>query len=308
MLEKGICIDKDYQKYFAPEKGKTKVHSTIEYQKVRNVDAKKQTLSIDLVLNLKWLDPNIRTNFARMDVENGGIALRPEATRKIWTPDLYIWNSTSLKTREEWASLKTSKILTNNSLNGSDSKTSKTMVQMKYEIKNSIYCDFHFATYPMDEQTCSIKIGSASEEAIFILNDGEKGFHAPTSYYAVGKTMSINFFGQRNVNGSDTVGFNITMTRLMQPYMMKYYIPTMAVVLVSEIGFVIPLTAIPGRVALLVTQFLTLVNLFIYQMVRGFPFFISCNPMKIIFSILAFNIKRQKYFFFLSRKALLNLK
>ena len=58
----------------------------------------------------------------------------------------------------------------------------------------------------------------------------------------------------------------------MQPYMMKYYIPTMAVVLVSEIGFVIPLTAIPGRVALLVTQFLTLVNLFIYQMVRAFPF------------------------------------
>ena len=39
-------------------------------------------------------------------------------------------------------------------------------------------------------------------------------------------------------------------------------------VLVSEIGFVVPITAIPGRVALLVTQFLTLVNLFIYQMVN----------------------------------------
>ena len=38
------------------------------------------------------------------------------------------------------------------------------------------------------------------------------------------------------------------------------------IVLVAEIGFIIPASAIPGRVALLVTQFLTLINLFIHQM------------------------------------------
>ena len=40
-----------------------------------------------------------------------------------------------------------------------------------------------------------------------------------------------------------------------------------AIVVVSIMGFIIPASAIPGRVALLVTQFLTLINLFIYQMV-----------------------------------------
>ena len=120
----------------------------------------------------------------------------------------------------------------------------------------------------MDEQTCSIKIGSGSGEAIFALNDEDEGYHTVKLYNAVGKNITIDFFGKGNLNGSDTIGFQVKMTRLLRPYVMKYYIPSMAVVLVSEIGFVIPLTAIPGRVALLVTQFLTLVNLFIYQMVN----------------------------------------
>ena len=41
----------------------------------------------------------------------------------------------------------------------------------------------------------------------------------------------------------------------------------MAIVVVSFISFLVPLTAIPGRIALVVTQFLTLTNMFIHQMV-----------------------------------------
>ena len=93
MLETGVCIGEGYQKYFAPEQEETKVESTIEYQKVRKVDAKEQTLSVDLLLTLRWFDPNIRSQFRRKDKLNGGIALRPEAVKKIWTPDLYISNT-----------------------------------------------------------------------------------------------------------------------------------------------------------------------------------------------------------------------
>ena len=269
LLEKGVCIEESYQKYFAPKKGRTKVHSTIEYQKVRKIDAKEQTLSIDLILTLQWLDPNIRTNFTTHEMLSQGVALVPEATKQIWTPDLYIWNSTALKAKEEWASLKQSKVSTNELLSETELLNSYTTVELQYEIKTTVYCNFHFDQYPMDEQTCSIKIGSGSGEAIFVLKDKEEGYHTVKSYNAVGKNITIKFFGKGNLNGSDTIGFQVKMTRLLRPYVMKYYIPSMAVVLVSEIGFVIPLTAIPGRVALLVTQFLTLVNLFIYHMVNS---------------------------------------
>ena len=41
-----------------------------------------------------------------------------------------------------------------------------------------------------------------------------------------------------------------------------------AIVVVAQISFIIPMSAIPGRVALVVTQFLTLTNIFIHEMVR----------------------------------------
>ena len=64
------------------------------------------------------------------------------------------------------------------------------------------------------------------------------------------------------------VGFKLKMTRVKQPYLLKYYFPCVAIVVVTQISFYIPPDAIPGRVALLVTQFLTLTNLFISEQVR----------------------------------------
>ena len=109
-----------------------------------------------------------------------------------------------------------------------------------------------------------------SDGAIFALYDKDGIFHVPTKYKSVGLTMDISFFGEGNRMKGEKVGFHIHMSRLMTPYLLKYYIPSIAIVIVSEIGFLVPLTAIPGRVALLVTNFLTLVNLFIHQMVGFF--------------------------------------
>ena len=63
-------------------------------------------------------------------------------------------------------------------------------------------------------------------------------------------------------------GLQIKLQRLVRPYVNQYFLPCISIVLVSFISFVVPLTAIPGRVALVVTQCLTLTNIFIYQRVR----------------------------------------
>ena len=74
------------------------------------------------------------------------------------------------------------------------------------------------------------------------------------------------------VNGTTVFGFDITLERMVQPFLYMYYLPCMAIVLVSQISFIIPLSSIPGRVALVVTQFLTLTNIFIHQTVRFMHF------------------------------------
>ena len=275
LLAKGVCVDKDYRKLFVPEKGITKVYSTIEYQKVRRVDAKEGTLSIDFTLVMRWLDPNIKTNFSKEDRENGGIILSSEAINLIWTPDVYVLNRTSFKTKDEWAALKSSKILTTNEFSEEANETSdethkqvKTTIEIRYEIKSTVYCDFDLSSYPMDTQTCQLSIGSGSLGAIYVLYDPMKSYHLTNAYEAANALMVIDFFDEKLNSGLNTIGIGITMHRLTDSYIMKYYIPAIAIVMVSELGFVIPVTAIPGRVSLLVTQFLTLINLFIYHMVR----------------------------------------
>ena len=275
LLEKGVCIGKNYHKDFAPEKEATMVHTTIEYQKVRNVDAKKQTLFVDIVMTLRWFDPNIKTKFSPEDKQNGGITLSLRTIDKIWIPDMYIWNRTSIQSKEEWASLIHAKIVAINNTNGLhnervETKSGKTLVEMTYEIKATVFCKFEYSNYPMDEQICNISIGSSSYEAIFVLHDENGIYHSGSNYKAVNLMMSTTYFDEGIEHVRNKVGIKIQMNRLMKPFWMKYYIPCIAIVIVSEIGFIVPLTAIPGRVALLVTQFLTLVNLFIYQMVRLF--------------------------------------
>ena len=276
MLEKGVCIGANYKKSFVPEEGRTIVYSTIEYQKVREVDAKKRTLTIDFVLNMIWLDPNIRVNFSDGNIDKGGIILSQGAVQKIWTPDLYIIN----RAEEEWKSLKTSKVLSTNEFKRiqqiSDSKhlvDFAATIELKYEIKATVYCNFEYYKYPLDEQNCNVEFGSSSFGAIFNLYDKTEEYHNDSVHDddALNLNLKITFFDNGNSHqGNNTVGIRINMNRLTKSFVMKYYIPCIAIVLVSEIGFVIPITSIPGRVSLLVTQFLTLINLFIYQMVSLF--------------------------------------
>ena len=110
-----------------------------------------------------------------------------------------------------------------------------------------------------------------SQSVIFVLdpapNDTD-GYHQVNSYQAENFKMMIEFFDNGIDNGNNTIGIMIEMCRLQTSFLYMYYIPCITIVLVSLIGFVIPVTAIPGRVGLLVTQFLTLTNLSIHQMVR----------------------------------------
>ena len=272
-LAKGACINLDYPGNLVPETGITKVYSTIEDKKVRSVDAREGTVSVDFTLTMRWLDPNIKTRFSLEDKENGGIVLSTTAIAEIWTPDMYILNRRSFQVRDEWASLKRSAILTTkefNQLDGANNtgnRISKTTVEVRYEIKSTVYCDFDHSAYPMDKQVCNLTFGSGSFGAIFVLYDPKNIYHRVDTYKSANFNMSITFFDEKINHGSNTVGINIKMNRTVNSFILKYYVPCIAIVLVSEVSFVIPLTAIPGRVALLVTQFLTLTNLFIYQMV-----------------------------------------
>ena len=272
LLAKGACVDKTYRPNFVPEEGRTKIYSTIEYYKVRSVDSRNEMMSIDFVLVMQWLDPNIKTNFSNKDVENGGILLSSRIMSKIWTPDLDIYNQTKFRIDDEWRSLKRIKVLTSQDIEklekwGKDEiRIHKVTMELRYEIKTTVYCNFNHKKYPMDTQTCRLRFGSRSLGAIFALHDPKEIYHIPTTYTGDRFEISSKFFDDGAYRGNNTIGIILTMRRIRQSFYVKYYIPCGAIVLVSQLGFFIPVTAIPGRVALLITLFLSLINLLIYQM------------------------------------------
>lgn len=271
LLAKGVCILYRYKEWVVPEKGLTTVYSTIEYQKVRSVDFMKETASIDYTLTLRWMDPAIKTKFSEEDKQNGGIVLDKSVGLKnwIWIPDMYIYNlSTFYYTDLDSRQIKGLMILTTNEFNQENTKTNntkqdtKTVVELKQEIKSTVYCDFDLSAYPMDKQTCQLRFGSASLGATFVLYDPKHTFHNSITYQSANLHMTITF-----LDGHNMPGININMTRVVKPFIMKYYLPCIAIVFVSQLSFIIPPSAIPGRVALLVTVFLTLTNLYIQQLV-----------------------------------------
>ena len=64
-------------------------------------------------------------------------------------------------------------------------------------------------------------------------------------------------------------GVEIKLARRLEKYVLESYVPCTLIVLASILSFIVPLSAIPGRVGLVVTLFLTLTHMFLSQRVRN---------------------------------------
>ena len=63
------------------------------------------------------------------------------------------------------------------------------------------------------------------------------------------------------------MGVDFFVDRSITKYLCQYYLPSAIIVFVSQISFVIPISALPGRIGLVVNQFLALTNIFINELV-----------------------------------------
>ena len=278
LLEKGACLEDGYRYWVVPQKGVTIVYSTIQKPFLRTIGHREQLVSIDYVLTLTWIDKRIKTNFSlESGINETGMALRISTLKKIWAPELYIFHRSSFLdpygTRST-VSLKLYSLQKFNELRKTNIKEmhankESTVVEYKSEYRSRIYCTFDYSLYPMDRHLCTLRLGSRSSSSTLMLQKNELDENLPV-YSAAGFDLVSTLFDENINNGSNTIGVKMEMTRRLNPFLLKYYAPAIAVVIVSEISFLIPVAAIPGRIGLLVTLFLTLTNLFIHNMVRVF--------------------------------------
>ena len=138
------------------------------------------------------------------------------------------------------------------------------LIKVKINFVVTVECKFTYTNYPIDTQTCGLKFVSDKLNRLNpVLVDPrgkcnksnkvyeQNGFHV-SSLCKNGSYAGIEFFLKRDITTS----------------LLQHYLPSATIVFVSQTSFVIPLSALPGRISLVVTLYLALINLFISEQVN----------------------------------------
>lgn len=289
LLERHVCLMPDYASNELPKSqdGVTNVSLYTLQAFVLEVDEIKDKLTVELLQYLEWDEPRIRVNFSDSSKQNK-TKLLSKNIKRIWHPDLDIYT----KDLKEWKSLYDPVLyqeiyFSNKSDLNNQTKFIKVSALKSW--KATIFCKMEFRLFPFDSQTCTFLQFGSTQDLKIISNctripanekykpDGFDVFLTPIGAYCEAIQQLENPNGEKGSMQrlwADT-GFNITLKRIIQPFLYQYYFPSIAIVIVSFISFIIPLSAIPGRIGLVVTQFLTLTNIFIHRIVRSIGKFCS---------------------------------
>ena len=122
------------------------------------------------------------------------------------------------------------------------------------QTETTISCEMDFDIYPFDTQICSVWIANADinvgkelmvyEGEVSTAKITQKSLSYEVNYHNVSNaklTRVYPLFRKKWMTG-----FHIQLSRKLTPYVMKIYLPTLTIVLISMISFFIPVQSIPG--------------------------------------------------------------
>ena len=250
---------------------------------IREIHEKKQIVTLDMSVRMMWMDldvysykPKSVTEYSKLE-ELEGYEVSKESSKVVWKPDLYVHNLSDYKAFMDSLYMKSLKTMRTNYL---DQNLCVSGPFLKYDIeaKVSFYCNFDLSNYPLDESKCKLRFGGEISSVAFKLDQHGSNIRGDKIFQIA--DLEVRAFIAEETFDIDTktrIGLNIEVKRTLRPYILKYYTPCATIVFMSQLSFLIPLESLPGRVALVVTQFLTLTSLFIQQMVCQIIFLINCN-------------------------------
>ena len=276
-----LCISKDYQVDDEPTAKEVKpVFVRFQRTDVTNVDDQDKALTIEVKAISIWEDNRLKANFLPNDSMIKIPSSTVEETSKIWIPfdSVYIWN---LKKRTyildpvtiTIIGVRTSE-LTNNFYSINTFSPNSSVVWSSINWRITVGCQFDFSVFPFDKNNCIIKMGFRNMPVVLYKNSVSTLQGNKLQYLRKGfnfKLRALPIKTKCNQILEDcwtSFGYNITLNRQASKYLLQYYVPCVTIVMASTLSFIVPPTAAPGRIALVVTQFLTLTNIFIYQKVN----------------------------------------
>ena len=285
LISDHVCLPVQYDKRKAPDKDMW-IMTDFNFANFREVDDRKMTITFDILISYSWRDDRINREFPE-----GVHPINGKNKDTIWRPEVYIEHVKRFEQRDWRNRMRLDQLQVFNDkeisplLFGYDFNANYSFVSYRKEAQVTLYCNFLFDDYPMDTQVCTFKLGSPQIDDQQMVGF-KLAFNGTECLKHSGNGLNINSLqdfevktkcypdvgSDRTLRGlvaeqMDWVAFNITLTRILRPIFLKYYLPCIAIVTSSQISFFIPITAIPARTALLATLFLALINIFMSQQV-----------------------------------------
>ena len=230
-------------------------------KEVSNVNDKAQSVSISMYFGVRWFEPRLVINESAEDWTepklgpDDHVNVSPETIKYLWYPDLEIYGLEKFDLQKVLKEMSGVRIIKNQTID--------------YELRAviTISCHMNFNKYPLDSQVCPFQIGSYF---------GTFKTVTCSSYYEFDeeRQRSLQYFttitplSERDQNVTlpsgnyAACGFTIKLRRMRMQNLIQVYVPSTMFVMVSWVSFLIKPEIIPGRMALLITLFLVLINIF----------------------------------------------
>ena len=274
LLSSSVCLPAGYNLGEIPNIPSI-IHTMFEINSIREINDMRMTVTFEFYQELTWIDNRILVNLSKDEFKLGGVPLTSSQLQYIWTPGLWIQSLFDFRLRSVFEpsiglyvhEKKRCDLIDCNST-GSKEDVLVTAVTFNFEARATVMCNFNYFRYPMDTQTCDFVMSTAYPfPDIVVFKLDQTAFGA-----TLNNTNTDDFILDITFNdvshGFSRISCVLKLQRRLLPYIMKYYLPCVAMVTVSFIGFLLSLNSIPARVALLVTLFLTLTNILMAQQVR----------------------------------------
>ena len=263
------CIPMDYSNRKEPWRYKDTIGATFPWFyhfkftifDIEEVNDRDQTVRMSMYFNVKWLEPRIVINEAATDWNDtkyglaGSVNVAPEILKKFWNPDIELYRMEQFRSQSILKAMSSLSVKKNR------------YIEYESRVDIQISCRMNFDRYPLDTQECPFRIGSYYS-SIETVNCTETYVYNKNLQRSLQYSIEIDPLPEKYrelVSGKKryaVCGVNILLSRTKKQTFFQVYLPSMMFVAVSWVSFLIKPDIVPGRMALLVTMLLVLINVF----------------------------------------------
>ena len=230
-------------------------------KEVSNVNDKAQTIQVSMYFGVSWFEPRLRINESAEDWKEtkmgppDEVNVSPETLKYLWYPELEIYGLENFHLHRVLKEMSGVRIIKNQTIH--------------YELRVgiTISCQMTFDDYPLDSHSCPFQIGSyyGTDKTVICSSHYAFDEERQRSLQHFIKIKQLSAEDQTVILPSGdyaACGFTVELNRMRMQNIVQVYLPSTMFVMVSWVSFLIKPEVVPGRMALLVTLFLVLTNIF----------------------------------------------